>query len=124
MNDPPNKAPDARRAGQRGPGLPRLRSSAPPSRRGVVAGGVALVRENKGARTGSLARAMLDAPAPHLPGRVITGVDEYGRYLPARPLGIFDGPGRARGRERLRVRVLWALWFAVTVVTLVAVASR
>lgn len=82
------------------------------------------MRENKGARVGSLERAMLEATAPHLPGQVITGVDEYGRYLPARPLGIFAGPGRARRRVRPRVRMLWALWFVVTVVTLVAVASR
>jgi hypothetical protein len=124
VNDPPNQAPGTGRAGQAGPPPPRLRSSAPPSRRGVVAGGVALVRENKGARVGSLERAMLDAPAPHLPGRVITGVDEYGRYLPARPLGIFHGPGHAGRRARPSGRMLWALWFVVTVVTLVAVASR
>lgn len=82
------------------------------------------MRENKGARVGSVERAMLEPDPPHLPGRVITGVDQYGRYLPARPLGILEGPGRARRRARPRLRVLWAVWFVATVVTLIAVASR
>ncbi len=78
---------------------------------------VRLHRESKGGWLRGLAAHVGGECGVHLPGRVVSGLDPLGRYLPPVALRIVAGPGTRRRRRTLCL--LARLWFGVGVLALI-----